>query len=449
MSDNPVIDAYNSRADVQQYIATKQGDAFTAGTEANTALNDWWNQTGRKEMKDAQAQANAPAPLPDFQQRYTTPQNTEIDNYYQGLNRAPMTEAEKQAVRDNVRQRYQDRINAIDTYYNGIVARENVQGEGRMGQTRALNSRSGNLGQPMGNTADETMRGYNNQKVDLINSERLYNQSKLYGEMEAEIDRAISGRQAKVDANTKEYLNYLQDKLTQNREQVANFAASGMNLKALQPDQKKYLMEQTGMTEAEFDALWKTSVPKQEFKFEQLDDGTLMRYSSDGSVDNLGQYAPPDKTAGWELVSDGAYPYWVKRGNDGKVYDIEAVEDKVSSPDFREYKDYLKSGGTLDFVSYQNQDSNRVVKKNSGGGSSGGSGGSGKVKAPTKQQRIDAMAGELSQHVGSDGYYDTEVYNRLMRENPDLAYYFKADKYLNPNDATASIWLGKGGGRSV
>jgi hypothetical protein len=55
-----VIDAYNARPDVQKMITENyEGDPFTAGTAANTALNDWWNQTGAKEMADSQAKSAA------------------------------------------------------------------------------------------------------------------------------------------------------------------------------------------------------------------------------------------------------------------------------------------------------------------------------------------------------------------------------------------------------
>ncbi|MFA6897249.1 MAG: hypothetical protein WCQ96_03115 [Patescibacteria group bacterium] len=59
-TNNPVIDAYNNRPDVQAMIKTKKGDVFTAGTEANTALNDWWNTAGQKETASS---AYNPTPI--------------------------------------------------------------------------------------------------------------------------------------------------------------------------------------------------------------------------------------------------------------------------------------------------------------------------------------------------------------------------------------------------
>jgi len=50
---NPVINAYNQRSDVRKTIAKAfpDQDPFKKGTEANTWLNNWWNQTGRSEME--------------------------------------------------------------------------------------------------------------------------------------------------------------------------------------------------------------------------------------------------------------------------------------------------------------------------------------------------------------------------------------------------------------
>lgn len=66
-----VIDAYNARPDVQAMIKNNyEGDPFTAGTPANTALNDWWNSTGKNEM--AQSQSDAAAAVKAAEENITT-----------------------------------------------------------------------------------------------------------------------------------------------------------------------------------------------------------------------------------------------------------------------------------------------------------------------------------------------------------------------------------------
>jgi len=47
--DQSLIDIVNARADVLATAKAQGGDPFTAGTKANTWLNNWWNTTGKLE----------------------------------------------------------------------------------------------------------------------------------------------------------------------------------------------------------------------------------------------------------------------------------------------------------------------------------------------------------------------------------------------------------------
>ena len=47
-----LIDIANSRPDVLDAAKAQGGDPYTAGTPANTWLNDWWNTTGKNEFPD-------------------------------------------------------------------------------------------------------------------------------------------------------------------------------------------------------------------------------------------------------------------------------------------------------------------------------------------------------------------------------------------------------------
>lgn len=47
-----LIDIANSRPDVLEVAKAQGGDPFTAGTAANTWLNNWWNTAGKKEFPD-------------------------------------------------------------------------------------------------------------------------------------------------------------------------------------------------------------------------------------------------------------------------------------------------------------------------------------------------------------------------------------------------------------
>lgn len=67
-----VIDAYNARPDVQAEIkrAFPGQDPFTQGTDANRWLNDWWNQTGAREM--SQSQSQSALNVKEAEEAYTT-----------------------------------------------------------------------------------------------------------------------------------------------------------------------------------------------------------------------------------------------------------------------------------------------------------------------------------------------------------------------------------------
>jgi hypothetical protein len=58
-----LIDIANSRPDVLNTAKAQGGDPFTAGTKANTWLNDWWNSAGKNEYPDTQLQTITPESL--------------------------------------------------------------------------------------------------------------------------------------------------------------------------------------------------------------------------------------------------------------------------------------------------------------------------------------------------------------------------------------------------
>jgi hypothetical protein len=99
-TNNPVIDAYNNRPDVQAMIKTKAGDAFTAGTEANTALNDWWNTTGNAETN--KTNVITPASLQPTAEMKTLTPSDGMDYYNKVFNDAIAGFGDtQQAVNDN------------------------------------------------------------------------------------------------------------------------------------------------------------------------------------------------------------------------------------------------------------------------------------------------------------------------------------------------------------
>lgn len=165
-------------------------------------------------------------------------------------------------IREEMRQRVQEQIDAIKNTTAGLIAKENIAGEGRLGETRAASARSGTLGQDFGIAEKAKVENLNAAQVKALENERDVTISGILGKIDsAAYDRA---QNAKVEAstNTENYMTYLKESRDQARTDALNLAKSGGSLDKLTDDQYKKLLDKTEYSPEQLQALFTTNKPQ-------------------------------------------------------------------------------------------------------------------------------------------------------------------------------------------
>lgn len=235
----------------------------------------------------------------------TTPTTTppsEIDQYYSGLNRTAPTATDEQSIRDNIAKSMQTRIDAIDAHYNTLVSQENQNGQDRLGQTRAINARSGLGGSDFGNTNINQTTDLNKKAVAAIEEERNLQKEAIFNNIDQRAQQAIEAKKAEAAGNAQAYIQHLEQSQTQARQDLTTLAQAGTRLESLNPDQKAALLKQTGYDPLTFEAVFNANKPKAQqidYKFEKLADGKVLFYGVDPTDGQLKQQVfdydiPPD-----------------------------------------------------------------------------------------------------------------------------------------------------------
>lgn len=169
---------------------------------------------------------------------------------------------DENTIRNEMRARVQDQIDLIKNTYAGVISGENVRGENRSGQTRAINARSGVLGQDFGNAAADKTTALNAENVKALENERdLTIQGILTKVDDAAYARAKDAI-ATADKNSTDYLAYLKEKRDATRTDVVGLAKSGYSLEKLTDEQYKKLLDTSGYTPDQLNSLFILNKPE-------------------------------------------------------------------------------------------------------------------------------------------------------------------------------------------
>src|ERR1044072_1287094 len=82
---------------------------------------------------------------------------------------APVNENQ---IREETRKRMQSSIDAINAQYVNLIGQEQVAGQDRSGQTRAVNARSGLIGSDFGQAQQQKTTDFNKQQIKSIEDEK-------------------------------------------------------------------------------------------------------------------------------------------------------------------------------------------------------------------------------------------------------------------------------------
>jgi len=224
--------------------------------------------------------------------------------YYESLNR---TKPNEEQIRNDIRARMQGTIDAIDKEYQSLFAQENINAQDRLGQTRAINARSGLMGSDIGqaNTAGTQMQ--NLRVRQALEAEKSQKIASVFTKIDADARAEIQAKKQEALGNAKAYIDYLAGAQTKARESVKTLAQGGVSLEDLAPEQYKKLLEKSGMDEFELKAFYNAAKPegtKTTYKYE-VKDGKIIAYGvnpTTGQLDMTSKDIP-----GGTLAANGEY----------------------------------------------------------------------------------------------------------------------------------------------
>lgn len=259
---------------------------------------------------------------------YMQPQ-TEVQTFYKGL------EGEESRLRQEYAERAQEAIRAIEAQYAGELKREEQEGVGREGQTRALASRSGTLGQDIGQAQQAKTQQFNQDERNRIIAQKdIAIQGVMKGFDQLANQRVELERQTAF-AEREEDLAKKQELLEQGKQNVDYLASRGLPYSELDPNTIQTMKEATGMTDLSLFLRYNQGLPqgqKPEYKFESLSDGNYLMWGQDPVTGELiqqrFQYDTPE---GAELKIIDDKPYFVQKDENGRSY-LEPAEGFKEDP---------------------------------------------------------------------------------------------------------------------
>ncbi len=176
------------------------------------------------------ARATAPAPISTPTSTVdTTPvvsrYKSELTDY---LNKMPPmpTEESMAKTRQDYRNQAQAQIDAITATYANKLKTATTEGEGRLGQTRAIGARRGLLGSPMAEAQKEQTTKYNEQVIGAIEAQKQQEIGLIFDKFDQRAQEAINQQKNEAITGANTYLNYLKENQAEARSDFQIIAKS-------------------------------------------------------------------------------------------------------------------------------------------------------------------------------------------------------------------------------
>lgn len=222
--------------------------------------------------------------------------------------------------------RMQGSIDAINQIYDQMVGDVKYQGEGRLGQTRALNARSGLLGSDFGIANTAATQGGINKEVRAVNNERALKIASLFTEISQRSMDAAKDARLNAHKNAEEVLAYKKDKMDSARKNVEDLAKAGVYYDQLNDTEYKTLLDQTGYDDQQLKSTFIINKPKEDVLEQGAYGSTYYQISKDpitGKIKSenfdLGFAVPSGYTT--EKTSDGRLMFIPKNLDPNKSLD--------------------------------------------------------------------------------------------------------------------------------
>lgn len=195
--------------------------------------------------------------VPDYKQDETA---AAIQNRYKT---DATTEIDEATIRKQARDNIQAEIDAIEAAAAGKLRNARQTNKAAQGNVNALNARSGLLGSDFGMAATGRQDAAFNEVADEIQNEKQLAIQKAYQEAEAAALGIITDKRAAQKLGSEKYLEFIESEGEKKKAAAKTFAKSlldkGIDVTELTPDQISKLVTSYGLSDAEFNQLYKAT----------------------------------------------------------------------------------------------------------------------------------------------------------------------------------------------
>lgn len=220
-------------------LNTSQQTSATPQTDVNQRLLDMINQNKGTNIGGA-SQSSEPTIGSLFGEKSSgSPYEDEMSAYRKSL------EFDPNKIRSDILRGYQGEIDSIKNVYASLLKEQQLQGQGRIGETTATSSRRGLLGSTFGTQALEGTRGLNLKNEQSVLESQAAAIANVMSRANAAANQEIAARRAAKAGGTASYLEYLKDEPNRRKTKAVNYAnlLLGQGLDPFDPSVRAQLEE--------------------------------------------------------------------------------------------------------------------------------------------------------------------------------------------------------------
>ena len=346
------------------------------------------------------------------------------ESLFGGLDTSPPTADEAGSIRNAEIEKIQRELDVTNEAYNSLIRREDIRGADRLGATRALSARSGVLGSVPGNVQKSKTEEVNAAAVAAIENERSLRLGQILSQARERGDALVEAETNKALKNADSLIAFRKQKQDEARADLKALGSAGISLQALNDNQYRSLLTQTGYEPLVFEAVYNANLPEndqQSYEYLNLGDGRVARVNKAGGTPEFFQFDAPNN---FEFRMAGDIPIFVNPSTrEVQVADVTGGSGVGAFGKETELDTYTNAEGKRVSVMYNPATkTTRAITHGAAGGDSGG----GAYPTGFKPQsfEISAVNQFISAEGRKQGQTQEEIDQALQRIKTDPGFFY-------------------------
>lgn len=301
------------------------------------------NLTGKREKKDKTAkEIYKGISTPEYDSSIDTALDKGIKYY--GKQAEDFNESD---IRDNQLSLFQKQIDATNAIYADMLASARLEGQGRLGSTRARSAREGTLGSDFGNSAKEATLGFNRGIETSIQNEKSAKIAEILGKADASASAEIAARRQAQKEGLDQYLQFLgtkKERKDQNMKDLAQtFLEQDVSPDELNPKELNKIAKNYGLKTDDIVSTYKKAKKDAETAKAEAD-AKMRKEMSFNLSEGQDRYEYNPITGEYEKIASKAKTFAPKDGGGGPTSTIGGKYVPGADPTVDAWANGIKSG---------------------------------------------------------------------------------------------------------